>query len=173
MMWVVRSGKAGTHFQKYINDNRIYLPWEGYHMDLSKHKTLAGFRDLVKEEKKPESDTSIANWASQLLSFTQEMSIGDYVLIPGPRSLEYILCTVAGPYEFNENSELHHSRKVRLVSNPIPRDAFSVRTQHSLGAFRTIFKVKQEAEILSLVKHGYIRKEDHQLSGKEDLLANR
>lgn len=155
MMWVVRSGKAGIYYQKYINDCRIYLPWDGYHMDLSSYSSFTDYRDLVIKEKNPESDTSVSNWASQLYYFTHGIAIGDYVLIPGPRSLKYVLAVVTGSYEFCKDSKLYHSRRIKIISQPIPRSIFTQRTQHSLGAFRTVFKVKQETEILTLANEKY------------------
>ena len=152
MMWVCRPGQQGKYYELFVATQRIYLAWDGYRKDFSGLMTRAEFKDVVVAEKNPEARTTLSNWSGQLFSFCVEMQNGDYVLIPSRNSRTYLLCQIAGNYEFDSASELPHSRKVQIVSKPIPRDTFSQPIQYSLGAYRTVFRVKQEQEVLNLAK---------------------
>lgn len=160
MIWVCRPGKGGRFFSLFSENSRIYLAWEGYKLDLSFCKTVEDFRNLVIAEKNPKARASINNWASQLYSFCVDMQIGDYVLIPSKHSRTYMLAKICGEYEFNKNDELLHSRKINVLIKDIPRARFKKSTQHSLGAFRTIFRAKNENEILNIAKEISANAED-------------
>ena len=153
MMWVNRAGMKSVYLDYYLSNSRIYLPWEGFRRDLRLLQNLAEFKTLVEEEKGDCNRTTISNLAGQLLSFCSGMSIGDYVLIPHAKSREYTLAKISGQYEFNPKDEmcLWHSRKIDQIQNNIPREIFSQSMQYSLGAFRTIFKIKNENECLSTI----------------------
>lgn len=151
-MWVCRPGQQGKYYDLFLDKERIYLAWDGYRRDFSCFTTRNEFKEAVIEEKHPKARTTISNWAGQLYSFCVEMAIGDYVLIPSKGSRTYLLCRIVGGYEYDEASELPHSRNITIVTKAIPREGFSQSVQYSLGAFRTIFKVKQETEIITLSK---------------------
>lgn len=148
MMWVCRPGQQGKYFDLFMEQSRIYLAWDGYRQDLSCMKTREEFKALVIAEKNPDARTTISNWSGQLYSFCVEMQIGDYVLIPSKGSRSYVLSRITGEYQYDERAKLPHSRTVKIIRKDIPRSAFEQSTQYSLGAFRTVFKVKQEEEIL-------------------------
>ena len=40
MLWICRAGQKGCFFSKYIEEQRIYLPWDGYRFDLSKYNSF-------------------------------------------------------------------------------------------------------------------------------------
>lgn len=154
MMWVIRAGQNALHYDKYIQNSKVYIPWDGYKMDLSKIKTRSGFRFVVEKEKGTDNRTSVSNWAGQLYTFTQEIRRGDYVLIPSKGSHTYCLARITGDYCFDksEKDKLYHSRNIEIVEIDVPKDIFSQTVIYSLGAFRTIFKVNHEDEILKTIK---------------------
>ena len=153
MLWVCRTGKLAKYYEKCIDNCEIVLPWQGYAYDLSDCQTLADFRKTVENEKDIDNRTSISNWSSQLFSFCKDMQIGDYVLIPNLHSKKYDLVKIVSNYFFRENdSEIHHVRKIKICCRGIPREIFPQSIQYSLGAFRTIFKPKHESEILALIE---------------------
>ena len=146
-MWVVRAGKKAIYFDKYMDDKKIYIPWDGYDVDLSAFNSYGDFKELVLKEKGDDnSRTSISNWTTQLFSFVREMRIGDSVLIPSEFSRSYCLAAINGEYVFdeNENEKLYHSRSITIIEQNIPRDIFEQSIIYSLGAYRTIFHVKYE-----------------------------
>ena len=152
MMWVCRSGQQGKCYNRFLEEEKIYLMWDGYRKNLHGMSSFSEFRELVIKESNPEGRTTISNWAGQLYSFAVEMQLGDYVLIPGPHSRVYTLARICGEYEFDAHADLTHSRKIEIVQREIPRESFKQSTQYSLGAFRTIFKVKQEIEVLQVAQ---------------------
>ena len=153
MMWVIRAGQHSLHYDKYIENSKVYIPWEGYKIDLSEIKTRSDFRAVVEKEKGTDNRTSVSNWAGQLYTFAQEIEKGDYVLIPSKGSHTYCLARIAGDYYFDksEKDKLYHSRDIEIVETDIPRDIFSQSVIYSLGAFRTIFKAKHEDEIMKTI----------------------
>lgn len=152
-MWVIRAGQNSLHYDKYITSSKVFIPWDGYKLDLSTIESLTDFRDVVKREKCTDKRTSVSNWAIQLFTFTHEIHIGDYVLIPSRGSRTYCLAKITSGYCFNpdEKDSLYHCRDIEIEVNDIPRGIFSQTVIHSLGAFRTIFKTKYEDEILKTI----------------------
>ncbi len=153
-MWIIRAGQDSLHFDKYISDAKVYIPWDGYEMDLSTIHSRSDFRTVVEAEKETDNRTSVSNWAGQLYSFVREMNIGDYVLIPTKGSRTYCLAKIKSEYLFcaDEKDGLYHARQIEILVRDIPRSIFTQTIIYSLGAFRTIFKAKHEDEILSTIK---------------------
>ena len=152
MIWVCRPGKLGKYYDLFLRTRRIYLAWDGYRLNLSGLKTRVAFREVVIAEKNPDAPTTISNWAGQLYSFCIEMQENDYVLIPSSGSKTYMLCRIISDYEYDELAKFPHSRQIEILSDAIPRTRLSQSTQYSLGAFRTVFKAKQEDEILRVMQ---------------------
>ena len=155
-MWVVRAGKKAIYYRKYITDSRIYIPWDGYEIDLSAFNTYGEFKELVLKEKGDDnSRTSISNWTTQLFSFAREMRIGDKILIPSEFSRSYCLATISGEYVFEkkDKEKLYHSRSINIIEQGIPRDIFEQNIIYSLGAYRTVFHVKYEKEIIDTINN--------------------
>ena len=153
MMWIMRAGQKAIFLDKFLSANKIYLPWDGYCTSLESIKEREAFRELVVKEKGVSQRTSISNWAGQLYSFVNEMNVGDYLLIPQAFSRGYILAKIKGEYHFDEHDadSLYHSREIDVLETDIPREIFSQSIQYSLGAFRTLFKVKAEDEVLQTI----------------------
>ena len=152
-MWVIRAGQDALYYKKYIEAKRVYIPWDGYHLDLSGIRTREAYRSLVEREKQADSRTSVSNWAGQLFSFVEEMKVGDFVLIPTKGSHTYALGKITSDYEYQDDESdcLYHSRNIEILDEDIPRSIFSQSIIYSLGAFRTLFKAKSESDILSTI----------------------
>ena len=154
MMWVTRAGQNSIYFEKFLENSRIYIPWDGYRLDLSKMTIRPEYRKVVEEEKGTDNRTTVSNWAGQLFTFVHEVKIGDMILIPSKGSRSYCVAKITGDYEYNESEPdgLYHSREFKLLMKGIPRDIFSQEIIYSLGAFRTIFKANHEEEIVRMIK---------------------
>ena len=152
MMWVCRPGQHSKFYDCFVETHSIFLAWEGYKKDLSQFEERQEFRDFVIEEKNPGARTTISNWAGQLYSFSKEMTVGDYVLVPGKNSKTYSLAKITGTYIYKESENYAHSREIEWLIMDVPRDIFPQDVQYSLGAFRTLFKVKKEDLIMSLME---------------------
>lgn len=146
MLWVCRPGNAAQFYSNFIDESKIYLAWEGYNQDLSSFENKEEFRNLVAKEKHTDNRTSISNWSGQLINFSKDICIGDFVLIPNNKKRIYVLAEVIGGYTYEPDYVLHHSRRVRIIKTEINRDIFSQEILYALGAYRTLFKMKKETQ---------------------------
>ena len=151
MIWVCRPGKHGNDFDQVQKYGDMFLGWDGYKLDLNAFKTREQFRELVIKEKNPSARTTVSNWAGQLYSFCCEMEKGDYVLIPNHNAKEFLFARITGDYRYEPDRKYPHIRKIDVIKEGVSRSLFSQSTQYSLGAYRTVFKVKQENEIFHVI----------------------
>ena len=153
MMWVCRAGMNSVHFKYYLSSCKIFLPWDGFKTDLNQFETREEYKALVKKEKPDAPRTSVSNWSGQLYTFCKEMKSEDFVLIPQQGSKKYAFAKIISDYMFDETNQqkLWHSREIDIIANDIPREAFSQSLQYSLGAYRTVFKVKAEEEVFKVI----------------------
>lgn len=154
MMWVIRAGRNSRFYDKYLQNSRVYIPWEGYQLNLSAVEDKADFRTVVEKERMTHNLTSVSNWAGQLYTFTNKIQENDLVMIPSKGSRQYCLAKITGSYCYDENEpdKLYHSRPMEILIKDIPRKIFPQSIIYSLGAFRTIFKVRQEDEVIGTIK---------------------
>lgn len=151
MIWILRPGQNACYLDKFLLDNRVYIPWSGYDTSFESCNEREDFRAVVINEKGELNRTSLSNWSGQLYSFCKEMIVGDFVMIPHKHSHEYTLAKITGNYGYASNEELKHFREMRVIASNIPQDIFSQSVRYSLGAFRTLFKVKHIDEVVSAI----------------------
>lgn len=163
MIWFCRAGGNGSLSEYFFNNNKIYLPWRNsFKTDLSMFEDIEEYRALVKAERKNVSKTTITSCAGQLKAFSRDMSIDDYVIIPhyydsrkesGGQLLS--IAKISGDYCFlnNDPMKLWHSRPIEVLVREIERISLSKPLQYSIGSYRTIFKIKQEEEIVEMINN--------------------
>lgn len=153
-MCLIRAGKKPVYYDKYLSEKRIYLSWEGYNSSLQNFSCRKDFHCLVRKEKDTDNKTSVSTGAGQLYSFVCEMKCGDYVLIPSKGSHTYVLAKVKSDYKFidGKNAELRHYRDVDIIIRDIPKGIFQQSLIYSLGESRTLFSIKQENEVLKVIR---------------------
>lgn len=153
MMWVCRSGKKAIFNHLFLENSRIFLAWEGYRIDLRSIKDRKSMREIVAKETLTDNQVSISNWAGQLFSFAFEMKKGDLVLIPNVYSRSYILARITGDYEYDaiKGCPLAHSRTIEVKLSDIPRGIFPQDIIYSLGAYRTLFKVRDSDSVMDKI----------------------
>jgi hypothetical protein len=79
---LIRAGSRGEHEQKFLDEGRVYMAWEGLDVDLS---LLADRQDLIRvlEERFPdEKAKALVNWSSQVWPFVKDMAQGNWVVMP-------------------------------------------------------------------------------------------
>ena len=152
-MWVCRAGKNAVFLDYFIEHSRIYLAWEGFKIDLKSVSQTSEYRTIVGKEKKTDNRRSVSNWAGQLNDFANEMQEKDYVFVPYKDSHFFALVRVAGPYEYDETNEkqLYHTRMVDIIAKNIPKNIFPQSIQYGLRAYRTIYRVKNEEAIMTII----------------------
>jgi len=81
-LWLIRAGSRGEHEQKFLDEGRVYVAWDGLNVDL---KALADRQALIQamEQRYPdEKPKALINWSSQVWAFGCEMAAGDWVVMP-------------------------------------------------------------------------------------------
>ena len=56
MLWVCRPGKEARYLNKFIEQSRIYLPWQGYRVDLRTFDTLKELKEDIKAKQQKQND---------------------------------------------------------------------------------------------------------------------
>ena len=153
-MWVCRSGTDAKHYDAFKYNNVIFLAWDGFDINLNSFTDKNDLRAYVINERHTDNRTSVSNWIGQLISFSKEMKSGEYVLIPNRRSRTYSLAKIIGDYEYRKfpNTDLYHSHDIEFLYHDIPREIFDQDIVYSLGAYRTLFKVREEKRVLDTIK---------------------
>ena len=155
MMWICRSGSTRQLIENSVHDRKIFLAWDGYNVDLSKYRTKEDVCRVIAEEKGINNRKSISNWYRQIYSFVFDMQIGDYVMIPFNHSRQYVLAKIASNYSFDPNNtkNLYHSRDIEIIHENVFREWFPQTVQFSLNAFKTVYKVKVENEVIDIIRN--------------------
>lgn len=156
-MWFCRAGKQSEYYDYYMSCQKIFFPSTEYNVNL-KNLEWIEYRDVVSQEIHTYNRTTISNLACQLKYFVEDMKKDDYVLIPqGSKNGEhlYTLAVITGGYNYNKDAKLHHSHSIRVVLTDISKNVFPQEIQYSLGTYRTIFHLKKEEKIKSILNKNF------------------
>ena len=156
-VWICRAGKKGKYHDLFVDNKRVYLAWEGLDKDLHSFENI---NSLIMKECKDQSNTAINTHAGQVRVLVSDMQIGDYVITPADSSGKYSIGIIESDYQYDHEAKpFHHSRKVNWVTHNVERASFSTKMIHTLGAYRTIFALKDDKEFQTFVdKMGIGRK---------------
>ena len=127
-VWLMRAGSHGEHEQKFFQDKRVYVTWDGLNVNLSElaewDKLVATMKGRYTEEK----DKTISNWASQVWPFAHGMKKGDLVVLPLKTQPSIQIGEITGDYHFEPAgpNPYFHWRAVKWVGEAVPRQ-ISVR----------------------------------------------
>ncbi len=76
-LWLNRAGKRGQHESKFLDDNRIYLTWEGLKYDLSTVASKLALTDLLQKMFPDRKEHNIAWSMGQIWAWARVMKPGD------------------------------------------------------------------------------------------------
>lgn len=152
-IWVCRTGTYGQYEKTFMENSCICLTREGFDFNLSKC-SKAEVVSRICEMNHGAARQTVSNTWSQIDIFSNRMAIGDIVLIPKKKSLRMSVGKVASNYVYDEGKTfpLNHSRRIKLLAKEIDTSSFPQDLRYSLGAFRTIFCVRQEERLISALK---------------------
>lgn len=152
-IWICRAGKKAIYVEKFLLNNKIYCTWDGFAYDLNSYENKEILKERIKEDNTAATPTAINTWTAQLLILRDKMQIGDIVLTPNENSKSYNIGIVESDYIFNSKSKEHfyHSRNVKWNKSTVTRDLFPQHVIYSMGAYRTIFKLKYENEFYEII----------------------
>lgn len=157
-IWVCRTGPSGQFSTLFFENQAIYLTRDGLAFDLKEAEKVAVLNSLS-ELLPGAAKQTISNTWSQIDIFANRMRIGDTVIVPKKNSMLISVGVITGSYHYEEDEKypLQHSRKVKYIAHDINTNNFPQDIKYSLGAFRTIFSVKQEERLLNeLTKEGVV-----------------
>lgn len=142
--------------------------------NLSKFTDRDSLKLALKVAQPKSSEASIRSQSSPLFRFINEMKIGDYVIYPSKTDRMIYVGAVSSDYFYEEpleDDEYKSRRKINWITpNGIPRNTLSQSTLNELGAFITIFLIKQHTanEILGPLGLIDVTPEDFPLSPDQE-----
>lgn len=144
-IYLFRAGSNGEYEQKFLDENRVILTWEGINTDLSKLKTRAALRKKLNELYPNEKMGRIRNWTGQIFPMAQGIKKGDWIALPSKRKSAIHIGEVVGDYQYHPDAEdpYHHSIPVKWLETDIPRTNFDQDILYSLGAFMTVCQISR------------------------------
>lgn len=159
-VWVVRAGRHGEYEQKFIQDQKVWVTWDGLDVDLSTLPARADLTQVMVERYPDAKPNAIRNWVGQVWPFAHEMTKDDLILLPLKSQRAIQVGVVVGDYTFEPAgpSPMYHSRRVKWIADAVPRVNFGQDLLHSIGAFLTIFRVQRndaEARLARMRANGW------------------
>jgi len=99
-VWLTRAGSHGEYEQKFIQDNRVYVTWDGLDVNLDKLDEWPKFVAAMTKHYPDSKPKTILNWASQVWPFVHEMKKGDLVVVPLKSQPAIQFGEITGDYQF-------------------------------------------------------------------------
>ncbi|CAK6701087.1 restriction endonuclease [Synechococcus sp. BA-124 BA4] len=149
-LWLIRAGSRGEHEQKFLDEGRSYVAWEGLDVDLAAlhdmQALIAGMAECYPEEK----PKALINWSAQVWAFGRDMAVGDWVVMPTKLQSGIYFGEITSGYHFESKgpNPYFHWRSVKRFSGLIPRSSIPQDLLYSFGAFLTICRIQRnDAEV--------------------------
>ncbi|MBI4200303.1 MAG: restriction endonuclease [Chloroflexi bacterium] len=144
-LWLNRAGRRGEYEKRFLQENRLYLTWDGLSHDLSNVKKNDIFGVLLQFYPNAKKAT-IRNWVGQIWPFVHEMKEGDWVLLPSklkPAAIHF--AEITGPYIFDPKAEdpFYHHHAVKWIATDVPRSNFDQDLLYSFSAFKTVCRIER------------------------------
>jgi len=144
-LWLIRAGSRGEHEQKFLDESRVYVAWEGLDVDLSALVDRQALIRVLEERFPDEKAKALVNWSSQVWPFVKEMAKGDWVVMPSKLQSGLYFGELSSGYHFEAAgpNPYYHWRSVNWFSGLIPRTVFPQDLLYSFGAFMTICRIQR------------------------------
>ncbi len=159
-LWLVRAGSVGEYEKRFLDENRIYLTWDGLNEDLSKIVEKIDLYKLLLDKYPENKQGAIRNYTGQIWPYVKEMQIGDWFVMPSKMKPAIHVGEIQSDYiNYPQgNDPYYHYRKVKWIANDIPRSNFDQDLLYSFGAFMTICRISRndaENRIHKMAKSGW------------------
>jgi restriction system protein len=144
-IWLIRAGSHGENEQKFIQENRVYVTWDGLDVNLIKLKERTELVAAMTARNPDTKPKAIMNWASQVWPFGHGINKGDLVILPLKSQPAIQIGEVTGDYHFEAGGPdpYFHWRAVKWIGEAVPRANFGKDLLFSFGAFMTICRVQR------------------------------
>lgn len=97
-LWLVRAGGSGEYESKFLDENKIFLTWEGLSHNLSKFSDKKSLYDFLLKQYPDDKPGTVKNWMSQIWPFAKEMAIEDWVVLPSKKKPAIHFAKIMGEY---------------------------------------------------------------------------
>lgn len=159
-IWLIRAGSHGEYEQKFIQENRVYVTWDGLDVDLAKLKQRTDLTAAMAERYPDTKPKAIMNWVSQVWPFAHEIKKGDLVVLPLKTQPAIYIGEVTGDYQAAPEgpNPFFHWRPVKWIAEAVPRTNFGQDLLYTFGAFLTICRVQRnnaEQRIAAMRANGW------------------
>ncbi len=144
-VWLVRAGKHGEYEEKFLEENRVYVTWDGLDVDIGSMSDRQELSEAMFTRYTDAKPKTIVNWVSQIWPFAHEVQNGDLIVLPLKSQPAINIAEVTGEYEFDSDAAnpYFHWRGVRWIADSVPRSHFGQDLLYSFGAFLTICRIKR------------------------------
>lgn len=144
-IWLIRAGSHGEYEQKFIQEKRVYVTWDGLNVDLSKLADSAALLEVMKEHFPDAKLNKLRNWVRQVWPFAHSIKKGDLVVLPSKQQPAIYVGEIVGDYAFEPKGPdpFFHWLPVKWIGEAIPRTQFGQDLLHSFGAFLTICRIQR------------------------------
>lgn len=159
-IWMIRAGAHGEYEQKFIQESRVYVTWDGLDVDLGKLKHRADLTAAMTDTYPNTKPKAIMNWVSQVWPFAHEIKKGDLVVLPLKTQPSIYVGEVIGEYHSAPEgpNPFYHWRQVEWIGEAVPRSHFGQDLLYSFGAFMTICRIQRnnaEQRIAAMRANGW------------------
>ena len=159
-IWLIRAGSHGEYEQKFIQENRVYVTWDGLDVELAKLKQRVDLTAAMTERYPDTKPKAIMNWVSQVWPFAHEIKKGDLVILPLKTQPAIYIGEVTGDYQAAPEgpNPFYHWRSVKWIAEAVPRTNFGQDLLYTFGAFLTICRVQRnnaEQRIAAMRANGW------------------
>ena len=159
-LWLIRAGSRGEHEQKFLDQGRVYVCWDGLDVDLSGLSERQGLIDQLATKFPDEKPKAWMNWSSQIWPFAHGMQSGDWVVMPSKLQSGLYFGELQGAYHYEASGPdpYFHWRSINWFSDLVPRSTFPQDLLYSFGAFMTICRIQRndaEARTKAIAKAGW------------------
>jgi restriction system protein len=179
-VWLIRAGSQGQFEQKFLNEKRVYVTWDGLNQNLANMTQRSQLIEALGNNDPDAKPKKLINHASQVWPFAHAIQVGDRVMLPSKVQPVIYVGKITSDYHHDETGEdpFFHWRAVEWLPEPVPRSHFSQDLLYSFGAFMTICRIKRnnaEERINAMEANGWkvetqkqIIKQTNQSSEAED-----
>lgn len=125
-LWLIRAGSRGEHEQKFLDEGKVYVAWDGLNVDLMQLADRQALIQAMEQRYPDEKPKALINWSSQVWSFGREMAAGDWVVMPSKIQSGLYFGELKGSYNYAASGPdpYFHWREINWFSGLIPRSVF-------------------------------------------------
>lgn len=159
-IWLIRAGPHGEFEQRFIQESRVYVTWQGLDVNLRELKDRSQLNMAMTQRYPDMKARAIMNWVSQVWPFAHAMKKGDLVILPLKSQPAIQIGEITGDYHFEPAGPdpFFHWLPVKWIGEAIPRSNFGKDLLFTFGAFLTICRVQRnnaEQRIMAMRANGW------------------